>query len=102
LTDKEINEAVAFALGYRCDSKHDPLCYWDTPNRKCTLSILPPPFSTDIKAAWEILTDHCDEWHLDFRSTVTVRLSKKYEEAIATSDTAPKAICLAFLKMKEG
>lgn len=104
MRDQEINEAVARKLGW-IQSKVfiDPVPMWEFPDKNVKGSIFTtnrlPDYCRDIKAAWEIITDHCDEWHLDCRSGVSVRLQKNYVSGFAEADSAPMAICLAFLKL---
>lgn len=89
MTNQEINEAVARKLGLV-----------PTNGKAFQYDTRIPNYTTSIAEAWEILTEHCDEWHLDCRGTVTARLKKNYVEAEVTADTAPLAICLAFLRLK--
>lgn len=95
-TPGEINEAVARKLhGNGPWISADALVHGDQ-----EFSTKYKPYSTSIAAAFEILTDHCDTWEIFCGgSTVDVTLGKKYSTASAEADTAPAAICLAFLKM---
>ena len=83
LTDLELNEAVARKLG---------------------LEIYPqtfiPPYSTSMAAAWEIL-DHHGDWDMrrQNRGYFKCILYLPSEEYEAEADTAPMAICQAFLKL---
>lgn len=61
------------------------------------------PYSTDISAAWEVLT--CDKWtwileEMDDDGRVSCFLENEDEDiwARVIADTAPHAICLAALK----
>ena len=109
LTDQELNEAVARKLGYellptdRILPNGKPLKAWGKPPFYET-NWLVPPYSTDIKAAWEIVESlatkaesigtgpiieisHDGSWHCKFGVIVT------------QAPTAPRAICEAFLKL---
>ncbi len=88
MTDQEINEAVARKLGASyCDCKFLPH------------AIEHKNYCTSIAAAWEIW-DHFNEmatltklnglWVLDY--------GRKF---VVNADTAPMAICLAFLKLED-
>lgn len=106
MTDLELNESVARKLGWRLDSTG----HWHSPpvdgHGSCWDAL--PPYSTDIKAAWEIVGClEIDYWVALRRkpidgskhewSCVIGKEPESVEEAIA--DTAPRAICLAFLKL---
>lgn len=90
MTDQEINEAVARKLG--------------KPDKESLLYQKPLDYCHSIAAAWEILT-HCYA-DLDLQygltqnpSTLNIHCHIGYTEALA--DTAPMAICLAFLKLDQ-
>ena len=95
MNPQEINEAVAKKLGCKCnprgigDGKY--LCILCTTN-----------YCGDIRAAWEILDQWNGDWELHRQNGafdfVLYRPSEQYD---AQSDTAPQAICLAFLKLEE-
>lgn len=119
MTDQEINEAVARKLGY-CTENHSLSCkkaYWSEQ--------LGPDFCHSIAAAWEVvewlhdkgdqnkpdsipygfrLEHHTenseDKWVCELPN---VTWAPPYEEMnsdiTVEADTAPMAICLAFLKM---
>ena len=91
MQNSEINELVARKLGWNPEIQNeaDGISFCNAV----------PPYATSIEAAFEIITDHCDEWHLDCRGTVTARLKKDYVEAETTEDTAPLAIAKAFLAL---
>lgn len=109
MTPEEINEAVAKKLGHsRCrkpfgsclaSGTHDPMKWHWWP---------PKGFCTDIKAAWEIVEKHeflvakveagwlAGTWDGRFFDQHYVDTYGDFQEA----DTAPMAICKAFLKLK--
>ena len=115
MTDAEINEQVAGALGLVRD-KHFPSIWYATGtleacyDEKSGMTPIPssrwlelPNYCTDIAAAWEIVEQltkdgfglvYAGQWQ------VTNGCGMDYEESIASADTAPMAICLAFLKLK--
>lgn len=99
MTDTEINEAVARKLGWvqKGSSWQSPVQQEKYPEWS---NIDLPDYCNEIAAVWEILTDYCDEWHLDCRGGVSARLQKNYVSGFAEADTAPMAICLAFLKLE--
>lgn len=87
-TPEAINEAVARKLGCTFSGDRHPPQFKD--------------YCHSIEAAWEILTDHCDTWEIFCNgSTVDVTLSKSHNTAGHEADTAPMAICLAFLKLDD-
>ena len=99
MTNQEIDEQVARKLGHPsevgCDCG-DSICneQWQ--------KVPPKNYCTDIKAAWEIVDkmpwfclskDEGDKWSVwDMPGT-------EEAETICSADTAPMAICLAFLKL---
>jgi len=117
MTDQEINEAVARKLGVAVtvgDLKepnqynHD---YWDGLPRRTdkNIRLRIPDYCTDIKAAWEVaekfeqfdLKKNWDSgkwtcgigtWGNGMNPRQSIRLE-------AEADTAPMAICMAFLKL---
>lgn len=106
MTNQEINEAVARKLGWEKNKTLPDVTGLGRPNnahwyRDGIISSVAAPaaYATDISAAWEILTDRCQEWHLDCKGTVTATLRIDYEHLEAEADTAPLAICKAFLKL---
>jgi len=109
MTNKEINEKVARKLGWKF--LFDPLGHtvvdrvpcFESPNGEIEQSL--PDYCTDISAAWEIVE------HLKTQSfVVTIEDCYKArvelvhfsvnEKVKAEADTAPMAICLAFLKVE--
>lgn len=109
MTNQEINELVAKKLGYSKDFDFG----WIIPERhkdgfvvgQTTL----PDFCTSIEAAWEIV-----DWikkqkpSAPFRINFEIKewgdgyLAEVFGEEAEVADTAPMAICLAFLKLSEG
>lgn len=91
MTNQEMNEAVARKLRVR--------------PRDVDFETWPPPYSTDISAAWEIveklkatelvaLCFHDGHWHCEINCCDGERPIDE------EGDTAPMAICLAFLELK--
>lgn len=100
MTEQEINEAVARKLGK--ELCQDPTCLGDLEG--CELA--PKHYATDIKAAWEIVDKFCDEggWDItmaggDRANGWCVTITDAGEQVHSCDDTAPRAICLAFLKL---
>lgn len=99
MTDQELNEAVARKLGRTpcgCLVFHLPMA-------ECDSKPHVPDYCHSIQAAWEIV-EKCDyfclvkpldneKWKCD--------LGTKDEIVVSWADTAPRAICEAFLKLKE-
>lgn len=107
MTNQEINEAVAKKLGLRC-------CPW----KVCECKPEWPEFATSISAAWKIVehltttavsdglhysvslycTD-CDPklWHFDIGHLD----SPMMDLPKSVANTAPMAICKAFLELKQ-
>lgn len=83
MTDTELNEAVARKLG--CSGERNS---W-------TMN-----FSTSIEAAWEIF-EKTTSWFLGkhFEGGYLCRLGTQSGFYEAEADTAPRAICEAFLKL---
>jgi hypothetical protein len=104
MTDAEVNEAVARKLGSKTTCHCDPL----DSDVGHTLH-----YTTDIRAAWEIVefVPHkvYDQWFRLQRTSSGYqagwyRAMGAYQESDAPvaeeeADTAPMAICLAFLKL---
>lgn len=101
MTPQEINEAVVRKLGWDCCYRLDAVGW----HRKLTpegnhFHEPIPDYSTSIAAAWEIVEKLLNEGHgirLYGRQGFTVNIDG-WEE---TADTAPMAICLAFLKLED-
>ena len=101
MTDQELNAAVAKKLGadpeLGCCCFTRPACRHEGNNNFCT----------DIKAAWEIVAslqprsyDFRLEWDIDYTIDQWMwfcRIAGKE----ASAETAQRAICLAFLKLRE-
>lgn len=93
MTDSEINEAVARGLG--------------TAPKKTDYDQRPSDYCHSIKAAWEIV-EQPGIGSQGVKRTIYPRpswewsLFKDGEMFMAEADTAPMAICLAFLKLQEG
>lgn len=87
MTDSEINEAVVRKLGL------------GDPHEMFVI----PPYCNSIEAAWEIVEKI--EWfclqkeHDGSGWTVWDMAGTEEANLIVTADTAPMAICLAFLKL---
>lgn len=100
MTPQEINEAVARKLGRTVKCGCDCLAPVDQPDNEWTHTI---HYSTDIRAAWDIVEDlrakkiivEIGVWKEKVRCVIHVPGPRINEEA----DTAPLAICNAFLKI---
>ena len=99
MTNQEINEAVARKLGndLRVYNKVD--VYKKQPNGNYILTQI-PAYCTSISAAWEIVLSvkgrielhrRYDKWKCWLRDEIEA----------GQADTAPMAICLAFLKLED-
>ncbi len=98
-SDSDINEAVARKLGIVPIHMHDPEPgqLWG-PKKECFCAI--PDYCHSIKAAWEILDTWYGDWKLNrFNKTYCCDLFRPSEELNGLGDTAPMAICRAFLKL---
>lgn len=95
MTDQEINEAVARKLGYELVKPN----WWQFPKETGRGPV--PDYCHSIEAAWEILLK-VEYW--------SIRTMKGREDEVLVelgfgplvgcwADTAPRAICLAFLKL---
>lgn len=104
MTNQELNEAVARKLGWEVtESVSDPndKCF-TPPGNAMDWGPEPPPYSTSIAAAWEIvdkifvvkLQKVSDEWQCELNDA-------RGNSAFDASDTAPMAICKTFLKLQE-
>lgn len=115
LTPEEINEAVARKLGWKLEDN-----LWRDPRHGGQRSEWGPeftiPYSTDIKAAWEIVeymgekgiglqlnqdisSGYKTEWWATFHNETLGYLGG--EPWIRSDLSAPMAICLAFLKLED-
>ena len=111
MTDQEINQKVARALGYVPSQEHPG--YWMAKAERTGYIHFPlPNYCTDIKAAWEIVewlyankvnavNTGCCVWKEHKRWYCGIRTENGRNYIQEYADTAPKSICLAFLKMKE-
>lgn len=112
MTDQEINEAVARKLGYRKEalthsspSVHADYWWRNLDNEGVSL----PDFCHSIAAAWEIVPHIPGFWLQRMTTHWNVCNYQENDESvghestrfIASSDTAPMAICLAFLKLND-
>ncbi len=94
---QEINEAVARKLGWekRIDLR------WHRNDASCRYC---PDYSGSIEAAWEIL-GHVRSWtigkHYDEPEIYMCVMMNNETPIYIEADTAPMAICLAFLKLTE-
>lgn len=108
-TPEELNEAVARKLGWVKDTSSDFLPWWFRsewlPEAQKIRDI--PDYCYSIEAAWEIF-DWAQKqkisYNVSFLGNDTflaqfVRDSRDHWSQI--SDTAPMAICMAFLKLEE-
>ena len=117
MTDQEINEAVARELGWKCDG-HPRKCVDDAGSdfaysyfqcSVCEVTPWPecgphpvPDYCHSIAAAWEVVTKaEVFKLHFDWRAE-GLHWSCWYDNHLEVSDTAPMAICLAFLKLNTG
>lgn len=106
LTETEIDEAVARKLGWK-DSEFPVKKGWyklEVQFGSWAYSTEFPPYSTQIQAAWEIvdwLTKHQPEYEFSVFRAVSwcCSIGKAGTVGQDYADTAPKAICLAFLKL---
>lgn len=108
MTDQEINEAVARKLGWT-QQPHNvragPITqawFWHSPGDNVKGYGVVPDFCHDIKAAWlivEFLGAGAFQMHSPNDGGFFVRLGKMFPGTIGTDQSAPMAICLAFLKL---
>lgn len=108
MTDQEINEAVARGLGWTYNNKSEPLCWKSPGDKACYLSDV-FDYCHSISSAWEVmdtLTRECGsvdlcwmagskKWNCNFMKDFTKEFMHVQE------DSAPKAICQAFLKSRQ-
>lgn len=113
MTDQEINEAVARNLGWKSRTKRakeagkfiSDFCAGDGHELGCEE---PLDYNNDISAAWDIV-DHLKPRRVDLcrredgKWICKVWHPKIAMQGIATeiADTAPMAVCKAFLKLEE-
>lgn len=100
MTDQEINEAVARKLGW----KPDTCKCW--PGHTVHCEIAPKDYCHSIAAAWGIVEEIKAEtlfelcWH-DGAWHCYVEYEERSNRIHKEADTAPMAICLAFLKLDQ-
>ncbi len=96
MTDTELNEAVARKLEYQC-IYYDPI---EKRLRQGQFGLNVPDFCADIAAAWEMVEKYNGD-------VIVMRQQNKWvcdfiqDQRKEWADTAPRAICLAFLKLEE-
>lgn len=112
MTDQELNEQVArklgwYALKWRDEVSRKP-AWWGL-SKDHTVESLVPDFCHSIEAAWEIfgyassrytdltLVQDNDRWLAFFGIWDGQGINRNFSRA----DTAPRAICLAFLKLED-
>lgn len=108
MTDQEVNEAVARKLGWKAKCQkyktlEGQLDCQVTHYRKSKL----PDYCHSIQAAWEIVDNWNESGDVYFRrETMAKKMNwevsfwfNKECKASEWADTAPMAICLAFLKL---
>ena len=106
MTNQEINEAVARKLGWGFEDNH-----WypvHIPEKPAYRTKHLPTFCTSIAAAWEIL-EALPKWEIkrDGTTVIVYLWDKTTQDGFSqtehfqgiAADTAPMAICLAFLKL---
>lgn len=107
-TNQAINEAVALKLGWTLEiSNHDNKRRWN--NQTGFVFSELADYCTDIAAAWEVVEKMASEERViqlvyveKFKRwffTIGNRTEKSQFDGQAEADTAPRAICLAFLKV---
>lgn len=104
MTPEEINEAVARKLGWSPPGPPPDSPTWKKPDGSYDFV---PDYSTDIKAAWEIVDKYISESGWDFSLVGGERYGGIWQanflhDQILISHealTAPMAIALAFLKL---
>lgn len=104
MTNQEINEAVARKLGWNYHESLKPVC-WQTPAGSYLREI--PDYCHSIEAAWEIVEHYkpeldSDGFSLDkdFDSVKASQWDCRFGIVHGYADTAPLAICKAFLKLE--
>lgn len=109
MTDKELNEAVARKLGWIIDTTSDFFSWYGRPNSRPESVMLRnlPDYCHSIAAAWEIVEKIIGDgftisidgtWRFG-KKAYQCRTSARKEAFSGVQDTAPMAICLAFLKL---
>lgn len=101
VTPEAINEAVARKMGLELHEGMDINSYKERLYLPDNSPIL--DYCHDIKATWTVV-DHLRNRGIDINLFIHregVMISWKYDSIVAYADTAPMAICLAFLALKE-
>lgn len=112
MTPQEINEAVAKKLGWH-EKELDLSSPWNPTAGKHKVLFNPetgnggmiPNYSTDISAAWEVVElTIAKGWHWSIGDNDQETWFVEVEgnggmKNVEVADTAPMAICLAFLKL---
>lgn len=108
LSDQELNEAVARKLGWEEHPYPHGVKLWFHPIY-ATLPVPVKDYCHSIAAAWEIIEiletgwifklHHRIDWNAEFFHDEVTRHANDKRYATSSADTAPKAICLAFLKL---
>lgn len=105
MTNHEINEQVARKLGYKKDHQDiedsDGYDYWDDGKHPHKDEL---DFTTSISAAWEIV-EHLKPTHFiqvwEYPTYCNCRIIREQRVFEAQANTAPLAVCLAFLKLED-
>lgn len=109
---REINEAVARKLGWTIDKLSDFLPWYGRPDSHPLSTMIRelPNYCSDISAAWEIMEKQTNNFCV-FRDWDTGEWCVRYDDGafnttrhdfeFVAADTAPMAICLAFLKLPD-
>ena len=109
MTNDEVNIAIARKLGWEWTGHKEPNC-WMPPQewkfKQTGIFMVPMPlqnYCTDIAAAWEIVElpgigSQCVKRTIYPQPSWEWMLFKDGYMVMAEADTAPMAICLAFLK----
>lgn len=109
MTPEEVNETVALKLGWEKVVGPAPMhrTIWIRKGNYGEGQQYAPTYTTDIKSAWEIVERVFTSFYLLWDETTGTWFAKwdnqhRTEESCrykAEADTAPMAICLAYLKM---
>lgn len=105
MTNNEVNEAVAVRLGWVYHEDASPLC-WEMPINSTVYVKSYPTYSTSIAAAWEVVefvrnqNKESIEIHSLPEGYSVIFTGPTWKQMVRQdADTAPMAICLAFLKI---
>lgn len=71
---------------------------WYPPGHESSYMATPPPYSTDIAAAWKVMDRLGDDYAVQRRKDRWIVFTGYHDYIAAEADTAPMAICLAALK----